>query len=174
MGRTIILALGLILGGVFSQAPEFAQQYRQRLGGAIDELKQVVADFNADAEREGLKTDDALKRLSDNPDTLASRRGERMTQIIARYHRLERQQDAMQSAGPVNRIVALARDFDGEVAEGAYEDYEPAVPVTIEGLLAALVGFVLAYFGGGVVWSANRWRRKRRARRKAEATERAA
>ena len=61
MGRMIILALGLVFGGVFSQAPEYAQQYRQRLGGAIDELKQVVADFNADAEREGLQTDDALK-----------------------------------------------------------------------------------------------------------------
>ena len=35
-----------------SQLPEFAQQYRQRLGGALEELRQVVADFDADAERQ--------------------------------------------------------------------------------------------------------------------------
>ena len=34
MGRTITLAVGLILAAVFSQAPEFVQQYKQRLGGS--------------------------------------------------------------------------------------------------------------------------------------------
>src|SRR5918997_1279123 len=35
IARTMAAALGLVGGVVASQGPEFAQQYRQRLGGAI-------------------------------------------------------------------------------------------------------------------------------------------
>ena len=35
----VAFVIGLLLGFVLSQTPEFAQQYRQRLGGAVDELQ---------------------------------------------------------------------------------------------------------------------------------------
>lgn len=162
MGRTIVVAVGLILAGVFSQVPEFVQQYRQRLGGAIDELTKIVTDFDADAEKQGMERRAALDRLSGNPDPLAAQRGTRMRQTITRFDRLERQRRAFENSGPVYRMVAFARDFDGEVAEGAYADFEPAVPVTVEGLIAAALGFFLALFGGGSVSAVNRWRRARR------------
>ena len=53
IARTVGLAFGLLGGLVASQAPEFGQQYRQRLGGAIDELNRVVARFDEDARRPG-------------------------------------------------------------------------------------------------------------------------
>lgn len=39
----LIIASSAVL---FSQAPEFAQQYRQRLGGAIDELTTSIQSFD--------------------------------------------------------------------------------------------------------------------------------
>ena len=39
--RRLGLAIGLLVAAVASQAPEFAQQYRQRLGGAIDEINRM-------------------------------------------------------------------------------------------------------------------------------------
>ena len=41
--RRLAFAVSLLLGALASQLPEFAQQYRQRLGGAIDELQRIVA-----------------------------------------------------------------------------------------------------------------------------------
>ena len=42
----IFTVLTMLAGGTLtSQLPEFAQQYRQRLGGAIDALEQVMTDF---------------------------------------------------------------------------------------------------------------------------------
>ena len=38
MTRRLALAIGLVFAIIAAQAPEFAQQYRQRLGGALDEL----------------------------------------------------------------------------------------------------------------------------------------
>jgi len=37
-----------------SQIPEFAQQYRQRLGGAIDELNRMIAQFDSEAAGQSL------------------------------------------------------------------------------------------------------------------------
>ena len=50
--RIVAVGCGLFGGIVASQGPEFSQQYRQRLGGAIDELKQVIARFDARCPRE--------------------------------------------------------------------------------------------------------------------------
>jgi len=166
MGRTIVVVVGLLLGGTFSQMPEFVQQYRQRLGGAIDELAKIVTAFDADAKSQGMERTAALEHLSANQDPLAAQRGKRMTTTIGRYERLERQRNDLETSGPVFRMVAFARDFDSEVAEGAYEDFEPAIPITIEGILAAVVGFFAGIFGAGAVRGVNNWRRARRAREK--------
>jgi hypothetical protein len=44
--------------------------------------------------------------------------------------------------------LVLAEDFDPKIAARAYQAYEPAVPTTSEGLIAAVVGFI---FGGGLI-----------------------
>ena len=46
--RTLVLAGGVAGAAILSQFPEYAQQYTQRLGGAVDALGQVVADFDDD------------------------------------------------------------------------------------------------------------------------------
>ncbi|MBR7518809.1 DUF2937 family protein, partial [Mycobacterium tuberculosis] len=55
LARVIYLLPAILLGATLSQAPEFAQQYRQRLGGAVDELQTIIARFSADAARLGLQ-----------------------------------------------------------------------------------------------------------------------
>ena len=55
--RTLGLALGLLGGVVAAQAPEFAQQYAQRLGGAADELRRQVAVLESDAQASGTTRD---------------------------------------------------------------------------------------------------------------------
>ncbi len=52
--RRLTLFFGLVFAMAASQIPEYAQQYRQRLGGAIDELRTIVARFDEDSAREGL------------------------------------------------------------------------------------------------------------------------
>ena len=60
-----VSAVGALAGlALFSQAPEFAQQYRQRIGGAVDELRIVVADFDRDAATSQMTRDEALDELT--------------------------------------------------------------------------------------------------------------
>ena len=64
MPRPISFALSLLGAALATQAPEFAQQYRQRLGGAIDELRGMVAQFDAEASFCGLGLAPWRRRLS--------------------------------------------------------------------------------------------------------------
>lgn len=142
-GPARIVAFGLGLGGALclSQGPEYAQQYRQRLGGAIDELRLVAGRFEADARAVGETREGALGRLAGNPDELARRQGESMRATIARLEALEGQRRRMDEAGSFGRLVALLREPDPQVARGALEVFEPAMPVTAEGAASAAAGF---------------------------------
>jgi hypothetical protein len=146
--RRLVFALSLVIGALASQLPEFAQQYRQRLGGAIDELAAIVQQFDADARAENLTRDAALDRLQANADPLASKRATAMRGSLARLDRLSEQQEAFSQAGPFMRLGVMARDFDPGVAQRAWQAFEPALPITSEGIVSGLLGFIL---GGGLL-----------------------
>ena len=82
-------AIALIAGLIGSQGPEFAQQYRQRAGGALDELRRIVAGFDEQAASERLTQSEAVERLEAESDPLARRRGEDTACTIARAGRLQ-------------------------------------------------------------------------------------
>ena len=52
LARRLALAIAVLAGLIGSQAPEFAQQYRQRLGGALEELNRIVSEFDAEVRPE--------------------------------------------------------------------------------------------------------------------------
>ena len=157
IARTLGLAFGLMGGIVASQAPEYAQQYRQRLGGAVDELRRSVARFDADAQATGQSREAAIAQLRDNPQDLVRRRGDAMHADVDRLARLERQRQDFTTAGPFGRLGVLVRDADTDLARAAYRDFEPAMPVTSEGLIAALVGFVAGWAVSRLIGIPLRW-----------------
>ena len=75
MRRALATLGGLGLAIACSQFPEYAQQYEQRLGGAVDELRIIVADFDADARKFGLSREEALGRYAASPDPFIMARG---------------------------------------------------------------------------------------------------
>ena len=93
--RTLGLALGLLGGVIAAQGPEFAQQYAQRLGGTVDELRRSVQCLEADARATGTSRDGAVDRLRGNADALVARRGEAARTDIERLARLSAQQQAL-------------------------------------------------------------------------------
>jgi Protein of unknown function (DUF2937) len=153
LARALALAIAVIAGLIGSQGPEFAQQYRQRAGGALDELRRIVARFDAEAGREGLTPAEGVKRLESESDALARRRGEDMARTIDRADRLEAQLAAMASAGPLKRLYVMIEDFDFGIARRTLDDYEPAAPMTFEALVTAgvtaIAGFAATYL---VAW----------------------
>ena len=156
--RRLALVFGLFIGALASQMPEYAQQYRQRLGGALDELGRFIATFDAEATAEGIDRNAAIERLKKNADRLAERRGEAMQDTVIRRDRLAEQDAAFARAGPFTRLGLLARDFDPGIARGAWSRFEPAIPVTGEGFACAGAGLVAGYG----LWHLLAWPLRRR------------
>lgn len=138
--RRFAAAIGLLVALIASQMPEYVQQYRQRLGGAVDELRAVVADFDMEAAKLSLTREQAMRRLEGNMDDLARERGTNIRDVADREARLERQSQAFASSGPVSQYLILIEDFDARVGGQAYGDFLPAVPLTTAGILAGAAG----------------------------------
>ncbi len=132
--------LGISAG---SQAPEFAQQYHQRLGGAVDELKVVVEEFDRDARNNGLQRKAALERLIHNKDNLVRDRGRTMARTIERHERISLQLNALQSASELLRPVIVMRSLDDRIARRAFEIFKPVVPLTVPGLVYGVFGMIV-------------------------------
>lgn len=146
---TLISALGGL--AVFSQAPEFAQQYRQRIGGAVYELKTVVTDFDQDAASSQLSRDQALDRLKSSNEQFAQDRGQSMSGTIDRYQRLDEQMGWLEKSHPFTRPLLVLKNPDGQLVSHAWEIFEPAVPLNAPGALygglGALLAIILARLG---------------------------
>ena len=143
--RTIALGIGLLFAVITSQLPEFSQQYLQRLGGAVDELRIIVERFDRDAREMGLARQEAIRRLRDNPDELVKRRGTAAEQDLARFDRLAPHYFEMVRSTPLGRLIVFTQ-ADQQIARRTFDDFQPAMPLTVAGLVAAVLGFGFGVF----------------------------
>ena len=143
--KTVTLATMIAGGAMFSQSPEFAQQYKQRIGGAIEELTSVVENFDADAKASEMSRTEALTVMSHSKDKLIQDRATSMRKAINRFTYLTKQKEQLDKAGPLEGPLYVLQYPDQKLFKDAWADYEPAVPVTTAG--AAYGGFGALIFG---------------------------
>ena len=165
IGRSLCTAAALLSGFIASQAPEFAQQYRQRLGGAVDELGLVVTTFDRDAADAGMDRSKAVAAMKSSENTLVHLRGASVEAAIHRYDRLRAQYVDFERSGSLGRVTALFASPDQPLVRATFDHYEPAVPTTLAGIVTASLGFLLAYLVlGPLAWLLRPGRSRRRKR----------
>lgn len=159
-------ALCVVGAVLFSQLPEFMQQYLQRLGGHLDEARRQLLQFQHTAAQSGLTLDQLIGQTNANADPAVARLGGVMTAASARVDALQAAQSAIQHASLWNRPFVFLRYLDPAIAHATWTIFKPAVPTTVEGLAYALLGmlFLLGTYHLGV-----RYPIKRVAKRRAEA-----
>ena len=152
MRRAIAGMGGLVLAVALSQFPEYAQQYTQRLGGAVDELRIITQRFDSEAAAAGLDRQQALERYNSATDGFIIGRGTSEAANFVRYEQLSDTLARIQGAGPVERFQALPAYLDTDIGRRTLENYRPALPVTMEGILYAGAGFLLGYLILSAIW----------------------
>jgi hypothetical protein len=153
MRRSVALLGGVVLALVASQFPEYAQQYTQRLGGAVDELRTITTAFDSEAAAAGLTRDQAIARYTGSSDSFLKRQGGSMTRTFARYQQLTALLAEVRGDGPIDRLRHLPDYFDTDIGARTLDDFKPALPATEEGLLYALVGLLVGYAVTSALWS---------------------
>lgn len=145
MRKALSVLGGSALAVCLSQFPEYAQQYTQRLGGAIDELQTIIADFDRGAAEFGLTRQEALARYDISADLFLHQRGQSMERTFSRYDELQTMLARVQGAGPIERAQLLPQFLDTDIGGRTLDNFKPAVPVTPEGFLWAGAGLMLGY-----------------------------
>ena len=136
----ILCVVGAVL---FSQGPEFMQQYLQRLGGHLAEARRQLAAFQKTADQAGLSLDRFIVQTSANPDGAVARLGGVMSESMERVSFLEAAHDALLHATPWERPFVFLRHLDPIIAQATTAVYQPAVPTTVEGLVYAFAGMLI-------------------------------
>lgn len=143
--RRFAFVVGLVVAVLASQLPEYAQQYRQRIGGALDEMDRQIAAFEGEAASQSIDRDADIAHLEASPDPLVRGRGFTMADTVTRRDRLQLQKDAFATAGPFSQYAVLMRDLDPGLARRAFADFQPAMPVTAAGFVSAGGGLVVGW-----------------------------
>lgn len=155
MIRIIALVAGIGGACVTSQAPEFTQQYQQRLAGQVDALTSVVIDFDASALAAGLGREEALREMDGAPFLVARQADMRRT--FARHAVLSETLSVLRTATPLQRLAMPMRYADGPTFSATWADFAPAVPLSIVGGVSALVGGLIGWLAGFSLLSLCAW-----------------
>ncbi len=167
-GDGLVDRLLCVVGAVlFSQLPEFMQQYLQRLGGHLDEARRQLEQFHDVATKAGLSFQQLVAKSLASGEPTVAKLGQVMRETAARVDALAAADAAIRHASVFARPLVFLRHLDLSIAGATWDIFKPAVPTTVEGMTYAAVGVlaVLAFYHGGVKYPARRLWRRRVARR---------
>ena len=153
LSRLINALLASVGAALFSQIPEFIQQYTQRLGGAVDALSEARRRIAAEATAFGRTTEAHVAQALASGDPELRARGARDAGTLADFDRLSAAYRALSDSDGILRLRHFIETFDESLARSTLEIFRPAVPLTLENLAYAGIGLVL---GIGAAWLVER------------------
>jgi len=159
MARWIFLVAGLAGAVLLSQFPAFHQQYLQRLGGHVDELRLSVAALDQRAVNADLDRYTYVRRLIDNADPVVVTEGQALMDTVARYIALSASLKRLSELPNYSVAGAMVLEVDRDVGMATLQAFQPALPLSLNGAGHALAGFFLGYLGAMGLASLVMWRR---------------
>ena len=163
-GERLLDRVVCVLGAAFfAQAPEFFQQYLQRLGGHLDEARRQLQQFENVAVQSGITLEELATQTQASSEITVSRLGGVIQATIERVDALTQAQAALIDATVWSRPFVFVRTMDVDIARATGHFFKPAVPTTVEGLIYAFVGMLVALglFQGLVRFPLWKWRQLR-------------
>jgi hypothetical protein len=128
---------------LFSQLPEFMQQYLQRLEGHLDEAKLAVGRFSDAAAQAGMTVGQLVSSAAQNPNPAMGKLGGVVQDAVARVDTLAAADAALRGASTWTRPFVFASHADWAIARATLSIYRPAVPTTFEGMVYSGIGIVV-------------------------------
>ena len=143
--------VGACGAAVATQFPAYFQQYVQRLGGARDEAARAAEAATSGAQVLGLSVEDYAQQLSEL-GAQGEVQAKIMTDLLARAAELDTSYASVVDANAVEQPILLAQIWDPNIGQRAWEAMEFALPLSLNGLVYAAVGLVVALALFSLLW----------------------
>ena len=152
--RIVLLVTFLAAGCV----PGFIVQYRQRLGGALDQVIKDLAPFREVAKQfHGGKLDKLIEHHVFSTDATFQAEGSAIQSMVRTFDRLRAAVEALDT-DLVHQILVLSKRADPQIAQATWAAYQPSFSFSAEGLMfaavVALCGWLLFMLGWAGVGAA--------------------
>ena len=132
----MVLVAGTVAGGC---VPGFVAQYRQSVGGRLDQVVQDLAPFREIAARFHDGSLQALIRHHlQSTDPTFHAEGEAIQAMVDAEARLRAMQEALQG-GIWEQLAWLVPNHDADIVRATWADYVPSFTLDAQGLAVALV-----------------------------------
>jgi len=163
LDRLLLVATVLAAGAV----PSFIAQYRQRLGGRLDQVLLDLAPFQKIADQFHGGSLDALVRYHvASTDRTFHAEGDAIQALMSAAATLRAAATAL-NADLAHQLLYLLTSADGDIVRATWSVFVPSVPLSLEGLVFAGMAGLLVWLLFTSVWhlSTATWRRAASRRR---------
>ncbi|MGA7750943.1 MAG: DUF2937 family protein [Gallionella sp.] len=145
----IVLVVGIIAAGCI---PSFIAQYRQRVGGRLDQVLRDIAPFQqiADQFHHG-SLEELIQYHLASPDPTFHSEGAALQAMVNSAEQLRRVLEAL-NTDLFHQLVYLLARIDPSIARSTWEAYLPSFNLTAESVIFALVVGVLIWLVFFAVW----------------------
>jgi Protein of unknown function (DUF2937) len=150
----LLLVAAAIAGGLI---PGYIAQYRQRLGGRLDQARLDLAPWQhiADQYHHGDLAQLIQYHLASRDPTFHDE-GSVIQALVQTVQRLQLAVDALQTT-LLRQIAYLSTHADPELARATYHDWIPTFALSLEGLLFAVLFALLIWLLFHALWRAIAW-----------------
>ena len=151
MGRFLAFLLGAAGALIGSQGPGFTLQYMQNLQGRIDELQPIVEQYDANVAAYGYSRAQAMTECK-TAEQLLDALCDGYETTVERFELLTAHLSELEAVDDYVRPLILARSQKRDITLSVYDQFEPAIPVTLDGAAYAAGGFALLWGAGSFLF----------------------
>jgi Protein of unknown function (DUF2937) len=145
----IVLVAGIVAAGCI---PSFIAQYRQRVGGRLDQVIQDLAPFQEIANQfhHGSLQELILHHLA-SPDSTFHNEGAAIQAMVNSAEQLRRALEAL-NTDLFHQLVYLIAKIDPLIARATWEAFLPSFNLTAESIIFAFIVGVIVWLAFFAVW----------------------
>lgn len=141
----LILDRFILVAGafIFSQAPQFIQQYTQRLGGHVAEIQYHIHRLQEAALLVNKTLPEYINKFLQSSEIEFRTQGLLMEQMLNRSLDLKVALESLQNATVWNKPFVFVEYFYFDIAQGTWINFQPGLSYTLEGILYIILGMCI-------------------------------
>lgn len=148
-----VLLVGTLLGACL---PGFVVQYRQRVGGRLDQVEQDLEPFRAIARQQhGGSLDALIQHHLQSVDATFHAEGQAIQAMVNAEISLRATMDALQGS-VLHQLAWLIPHYDRGIARATWQSYVPSINLETSSIVVALLAGVTLWLLFLAVWHGTR------------------
>jgi Protein of unknown function (DUF2937) len=145
----IVLVVGVVAAGCI---PSFIAQYRQRVGGRLDQVLQDIAPFQQIANQfHHGSLEELIQYHLASPDSTFHNEGAALLAMVNSAEQLRRALEAL-NTDLFHQLVYLLTRMDPAIARATWQAFLPSFNLTAESVVFALIAGVMVWLSFFAVW----------------------